>query len=259
MQNNETRNILTTWPSGVMPLVDFDKKLGLIWSAKSACSLSVLWFFAVTGHIQAAWALAKWPHKYRGEVFNGLQFAAAEHNSLASADTKWVRVMRDPFKRAVSSYRHFLLFDLERAEADAFFGEPVNERGLSFEEFLAYLETRDINQCDIHLRQQWVTGEECCLQPVMINADTSDVESILFGILKPDDESMKIFYECKDWLFPLHNARIEEMPDINSSYILKRKRILKKWPGFAAFDNVTTRKMVGKIYHEDYERFGSVI
>ncbi len=259
IRNKETREIMSEWPVDVKPLIDFDKKMGLIWSAKSACSLSVLWFFAVTGRLREALAHDKWPHVYRGEVFNHLQFTQARDNRLTSAQTRWVRVMRDPFKRAVSSYRHFLLHDIEREQGTAFFGAPVEERGLSFDEFLTYLETRDINLCDIHLRQQWTAVEEFCLQPTIINADTSDVEQKLFSIFKADEENIQLFIECRDWIFPFHNAKVEKIPDVNSSTVIKKGQVIEKWPGFLAFENTRTREMVRKIYDEDYRRFNSFI
>ena len=259
IENKETRVIMSEWNVDVKPLVDFERKIGLIWSAKSACSLSVLWFFAVTGRLREALEHNKWPHAYRGEVFNHLQFTLARDNHLTSAETRWVRVMRDPFKRAVSSYRHFLLHDIERDQGGAFLGAPVNERGLSFNEFLTYLETRDIKLCDIHLRQQWTSVEKSCLQPTIINADTSDLEQKLSSIFKIDQENTRLFTESRDWIFPLHNAKIEKMPHINSSNIMKREQVFEKWPGVSAFDNIKTRKMVHKIYAEDYRRFSLVI
>ena len=255
INNKETRVIMSEWPVDVKPLVDFDKNIGLIWSAKSACSLSVLWFFAVTGHIQKAWAHDQWPHAYRGEVFNELQFIEAQNSLLVSSDTRWVRVMRDPFKRAVSSYRHFLLHDLEREQATDFLGTPVDKRGISFEEFLSYVETRDINKCDIHIRQQWAEGEESCLNTKTINADTENLESVLFSFMRPDENSLSIFSQCKDWMFPFHNAKIEENFSVSSKTIIRKDCILEKWPGFSAFDNARTRENVRKIYHQDYERF----
>ena len=266
MENKKIRVIMRKWPHDVKPLVNFEMKplvnfemkIGLIWPAKSACTFSILWFFAITGQLHKVWTYDKWPHSYRGEVFNKNILFTAWWKQLKSSETHWIRVMRDPFKRAVSSYRHFLLHDLERERVSKFLGSPVNERGLSFQEFLGYLETRDIKECDIHFRQQWEDGEEFCLNPTIINADRSDIERILFKIQKIDDKYIKLFLEIKEFLSH-HNAVIEKIPGINSSIIIKRTDITEKWPGFSAFDDAKTRKLVEKIYCEDYERFSAFI
>ena len=90
-----------------IPLLFPPRGVGLIWSAKSACTTSILWYLAVAGLLKEALAYDPWPHNYRQKV---LPESARYQAWLMNTDPHklaWVRVIRDPYKHAVlqNAYR----------------------------------------------------------------------------------------------------------------------------------------------------------
>ena len=66
-----------------------------------------------------------------------------------------MHVIRDPFLRAVSSYRHVLATALADKRFLTFDGGALNRRdGFSFNRYLDFLETLDLARTNLHHRQQ---------------------------------------------------------------------------------------------------------
>lgn len=251
--------LIEKWPRNILPLVDFDRKIGLIWTARSACSLSVLWYYAITGQIEDAVNFNPWPHKFRQKKLNQIIIEKAKSSPLKTQDITWVRVMRDPFKRAISSYRHFVKHLIEEEKVDALFGIKTRELGLSFEEFLQYLSTTQIQMCDLHFRQQWCDAEEFCQKVKIINADRSDLKKSLLGQMVPDQKNLNIFEEREIYINKIHVSKISNIQNLNSKTKITKQQIADGWPEEKAFDNKYTRALVRKIYAEDYSRFKEYI
>src|SRR5688500_3602717 len=118
------------------------KRFGAIWGARAACTQVLVWFLNHCGRLEEARKLHWFPHRYRAQV---LSQDPAYRQSLKSCDvasTPFIKVFRDPFKRAVSSYHSVLRQPrIARAEISEFLGRPITDKdGFSFNEFLSYLE-----------------------------------------------------------------------------------------------------------------------
>lgn len=92
------------------PLIDEEHRLGVIWSQKSASAVLALWFFAVTGRIDAMLAQDPWPHDHRIRLFHEGGGFEPYVRFIGRPDVRWIRVVRDPYRRAVSMYRHVLSY-----------------------------------------------------------------------------------------------------------------------------------------------------
>lgn len=256
-KNIKISEFINNWSQDTLPIVDFDGKIGLVWSARSACSLSVFWYFAVTNQIQEALDFDEWPHKYREHVLAGVTTKKAKSSTLGTKDISWVRVMRDPFERSISSYRHFVENVPEENLVREFFDYDVKEKGVSFEGFLNYVKSRDVKTCDIHFRQQWCETEYFCPNAKIVNADKTDLKSFLFNVKEPIDKNQPLFEESEKYIFNNHIAKIGQSreKEIDSKTIMPASHIRILWPGKTAFDTPETRAIVREIYAEDYLRF----
>src|SRR5262249_41777851 len=120
------------------PLINPDAKFVVIFSAKSACTNVLIWFFHHLGHLKAARDFHVWPHEYRVRVYYHSQLYQRAYKSDFS-EFKVVRVVRDPYERAASGFRHIVRH--AGGSIGRYMGmRHVAERGLSFAEYLDFLE-----------------------------------------------------------------------------------------------------------------------
>ena len=80
----------------------------IIWSAKSACTTVLLWYLWHRNLLQAAQAYDSWPHQFRNKMLYADEAYRTWANQVDVESWTWLRVIRDPYNRAVSSYRHAL-------------------------------------------------------------------------------------------------------------------------------------------------------
>lgn len=146
--------ILSTRPS---PIIDSRNKVILIWSAKSGCTFAVKWLFDHMGLLEEALAYHSWIHKFRVEkLYPSHAFESSVQDFAAAPELyRAVRIVRNPFKRAVSSYVHASCCGYEDVKLGHVLGRPVNKHSrVSFREFVRYLETIDLTRCNVHHRLQ---------------------------------------------------------------------------------------------------------
>lgn len=73
----------------------------------------------------------------------------------AAASLRVLRIVRDPFERAESAFRHLLATQYAHAELRAALGVELDLDGLSFDRYLDFLESEDLDRCDLrHARQR---------------------------------------------------------------------------------------------------------
>ena len=142
----------------VHPLFLENEDIALLWSAKSGCTLAVKWFFFQRSELQKALEYSSWIHDYRIDTYrNSAAFQAGVHRAQYGK-MRYIRFVRNPFSRAVSSYLHMV-----RTVGDDAFHQPFNEflgrdierdASATFREFVNFLSPLDMRHCDIHYRQQ---------------------------------------------------------------------------------------------------------
>lgn len=146
----------TVAPLSGQTLVFPPAKIGVIWSPKCACTKVVLWYFKLTGLLDAALFFDPWPHMYRMHVL----YASRQYARwVQSADWKnftWYQFSRDPVKRLLSSYRHNVGLGYADERISRALGRPVSyTEGYNLDDFLRYLETLNLaGPCDGHVRLQ---------------------------------------------------------------------------------------------------------
>jgi len=243
-----------------VPLLFPPGGIGLIWSAKSACTTSILYYFAVAGLLKEALAYDPWPHKYREKV---LPESARYRTWLMNADPRklaWVRVIRDPYKRAVSSFRHVLRNannkdSLLRQEL----GLDAGQEGLSFDSFLSKLEAIDITACNIHLRQQHHPLERSIRPARIINADREPLLNALLDFLTPtQDVRLDLEAEISRIASTHHAVRRLNNSDV-SKYSFKIPWISQDWAEYRDFLNASTRRKIECLYRADFAAYADFL
>ncbi len=181
---NEKRNATPTprlrWPEtlitmGPRPLVNGEWKLIVLWSPKAACTAVYVWFSKISGFADDVRDTREFPHKhrmqwfYQSDIYNrGLE------SDLGSCHV--LRVIRDPYSRAVSIYRHALQTNFADKAMKVFSKGKLNvDDGYSFQQFLDLAESLDMAHSDVHFRPQFHPYEAEHQPNTIINLSKSDL------------------------------------------------------------------------------------
>jgi len=239
------------------PLIHPTGRFMVVFSAKSACTNVLIWFLTQLGQAKAARDFHVWPHEYRETVY---YFSQLYRDAFRSGleDFKVIRVIRDPFERAASSFRHVVRFDL----ADREIGRKVGARsleqdGLSFSEFLSFLERTNLRTCNLHFSLQHQALEERLGVDYLINVSRED----LFERLNQIESELNLMStSLKDdpWVKELqsHNRPVGECMKGEEVYTTRFTRIAARtgpWPRNEVFLTDEARERIAKLYAKDID------
>lgn len=241
------------------PLINPDARLVVLFSPKSACTTVVMWFLHHLGHGQKARDYAAWPHHYRTRVYS----RSALYRKACKLDLsgfKVVKVIRDPFERAESAFRHALCTSLLETEVVPVLDDhAVVQRGLSFDRYLTFLERSDLATCNPHFRPQRHAIEDALPVHHLINITREDLHARLreiereLGLPAPGPE-------FDDWLLSIrhHRRPLEELRDVGDLYhfpFTRRQARKGPWPAAKAFITTDARARLEKLYAVDIRHY----
>jgi hypothetical protein len=243
------------------PLILPRKRMIVVFSPKSACTSTVIWFFHQLGHAKAARDYASWPHRYRTEVYyKSRLYRKAFERDMSTFSL--VRIIRDPFERAVSSFRHVQKGGLaDRAMAKILGRRDMAIAGLSFSEFLDFLEGCNLKTCDPHFRIQRHPIEDRLPTRHLINASTENLFSRLKQVEVDFDLPLTDF-EQLDWLRRLNpghshvEATLVPAEDVYTHRFTRDDARSGSWPGYAAFLTPVARERLARLYVTDIQAYG---
>jgi hypothetical protein len=156
------------------PWLDPDHNIMVLWSAKSACTTSFVWFASCAGFIDDLRESGKHPHRYRREDYMHSDLYRAGLVRMVD-DYRVIHVIRDPYQRAVSSYRHMLKHASDRHRSGLRGGHGDGSSGFSFSQFLDYLETLDLTSTNVHVKAQRHAVERIKAPDFIINISKQDL------------------------------------------------------------------------------------
>jgi hypothetical protein len=146
------------------PKIIFDNqhKIALLWSAKSACTTIVKWIFLHNGMLEEALAYDDWIHEYKDNVYQNSDYYRKGLKIFAKGGYTVVKVVRNPFDRAVSSYIAALGTGTEDGKLSSLLDRKIDSKrnskefSYSFREFSWHLQEEVDNlMCCVHnLRQR---------------------------------------------------------------------------------------------------------
>ncbi|MDT9188906.1 MAG: sulfotransferase [Limnospira sp. PMC 894.15] len=238
------------------PLYNKSLNLTLIFCAKSACSFGVKWFFYHAGLYQEVESYRRFPHKYRTEIFMPnpeYQKHIREVDRILNSNI--VCLVRDPFSRAVSSYIHAIKTGYDNDGISKFLGRKIGRKNsFCFDEFVQYLKSLDIRNCNIHHQMQaHPLMEMGIIKPHIIKVenlfnDFQEVEKKL-GLnpapLSEISKSLEFHRTPKDSEFKKECYHIQFPPS--------RKQL---FPHYKYFYSEELVRDVANIYRADFEIFG---
>jgi hypothetical protein len=241
------------------PLINPGAKMMVVFSQKAACTNVLIWFFHHLGHATAARHFHNWPHEYRNQVY----YYSALYRKAYGLDFekfKAVRVVRDPYERAASSFRHVV----RNGFADATIAKRLRYRhiaskGLSFSAFLDFLDTLDLTDCDPHYSLQRHPIEDRLPVHHLINISTenlftrlSEVETAL-GLPQSDMAG-------HPWVKRLrqHNRPAKELAggaDLYAQTFTREQARLGPWPRDEALLTPRARERIARLYAVDISAY----
>jgi hypothetical protein len=241
------------------PLLYGPGRLGIIWSAKSACTTLLLWYLWHCDLLSAARFYGNWPHEFRYRVLYASQTYRSWADQAGERGWSWLRVVRDPFTRAVSSYRHALRFGYEDAKMARVLARPVDcKDGFSFELFLDYLLRIDIAACNLHHRQQYHPIEGLVTPGEILNVDRENMMERLRRIdatFEAPKEPAAALSRAIAEITPYHHARASGVEGDQAATAFTARDASEAWPPHQAFLNDTTRARIAAIYAVDLARY----
>ena len=243
------------------PLIDPVQRYGVLRSAKGASKAIMLWYLARLEVLKPASGRGR-AHRLHVLKKTDLQRQARNCDPMK---LRWLRIIRDPYNRTVSSYRHALGHGYEDDKILDAVGLSVAERGLTFNEFLDYLSAIDIATCDNHHMQQWHPLEAYVALTKVINLDKDSLLPALDAFaaeigLPPMKEEMRATM-LADWEHESrrhHKAR--NTPDEGiANFRYSRAQANGSWPAYEAFLTSKTRGKIERIYAKDFAAYGAFL
>ncbi len=236
-------------------------KIGIVWSAKSACTTVLLWYLWHRDLLHAARAHHNWPHRFRNERLYSDEAYRTWAGQADGNGWTWLRVIRDPYRRAVSSYRHALRHGYEDGNMSRRL-KRSRDAGYSFEEFLDHLLGIDITICNLHHRQQFHPVERLVTPSRVVNADKVDLVQSLVEIgagLATPREPLEALHAAVATIGGWHNTRPSSVDRDVSAVALTQTDAAGEWPSYQCFLTKSTRAKVAKIYALDLSRYAAFL
>jgi hypothetical protein len=233
-----------------------DRRLGLLWSAKAGCTLGIKWFFYQLGLYEEAMAYSSWVHHYRVRVFCHSDMYRDSSLRAARGGYRYIKFVRNPYQRAVGSFLHFVKThgakDFHRP-FDEFLGRDLDDPpGVKFSEFVAYLETVDLANCDIHFRFQEHPLEREGLLKANYAIHLEDIDEKLPAL----ERKLGLPVSPLDALGQSHHhtLRNSSREFCGDSYLMISED--DSYPPFECFYDEDLKQRVARLYQRDFERYG---
>jgi hypothetical protein len=237
------------------PLIHPKARLLVIYAAKSACTQVAIWFYHHLGQLAAARAFHVWPHDYRDHVYLYSELYREAYRQDFSQFTV-LKIVRDPYERAVSSFRHMLGFGGNELRKRLRF-RNIGSRGLSFAAFLDMLERTDLAGCNIHYCIQRHPIEDVLPVHHLIDVSKED----LFKRLNEVEAAVGLPHTdiravAADWFDELkwHRRPDPELPGGEELYTrpLTREQALQgPWPRYGELLTPEARQRIARLYAVD--------
>ena len=253
-QKKIVKKVISTDP---IPILYPEKRLILLWNAKSGSTFAIKWMFAQMGLLEKASKYHNWVHNYRSNVYyKSKDYKAGEQlflNNLKSFNA--IKIVVNPFKRAVDSYIQACIHGYEDKKLSVFLKRNINPKiRFSFREFADYLSSIDITGCDIHhkmqtselerkdyLRSLKIIHLEDSMQEIPLFEKIHNLKKIDLSVLRKS---------------PHHRPKYktsEFMGDVVMNKIYKvRKPTL---PEYQQFYDEEIIEIIKNVYQEDFERY----
>jgi hypothetical protein len=229
--------------------------LAVMWSYKAACTTVIKWVFQHNGLLSEALAYHSWVHKYRLRRYQKSERYAAGLRDLVRGRFDVVKIVRDPFDRAVSSYIHAYRTGYDDEAIAKTIQRPLTYRErFSFREFVTFLERNDLRSCNPHHRVQVTPAERRVLFGIRPRRIIK-IEQGLNSALGELERSLGL--PATDFTDPVfssehHTVRVSQHGPAADLVHLSRRAL----PPANTFYDDDLRRRVARLYAEDIRQYG---
>ncbi|GKU80695.1 sulfotransferase family 2 domain-containing protein [Niallia sp. NCCP-28] len=236
------------------PVYSKDFPIILFWSPKSGCTSILKWFFFQIDLLQKD--IQQDPHKYLFTFQNQPDYRKELMEQLSEGKIATYKLVRNPYKRAVSSFLYTVQQDYEplRKEFESiknFFNNQTD--GISFKQFLFYIKKVgcDLESIDFHIARQYIKNEEIFVKNYIqlenFNAQIREIERHYNLKHSPLSEISNHYH---------HFAPKMTLTGNFAETIISKKMLEEFIPDYKSFYDKETAELVRDIYNEDFEIYG---
>jgi hypothetical protein len=246
------RNLITKVIGETLPLYHENFPIILFWNPKCGCTSLIKWFYHQIGHLQNALEYSKWVHEYREQIFERQpNYQKKLHNEILYGKKDRYKLVRNPYKRAVSSYLAALLVPaiLEQIA-------PGRKNGLTFKEFLYRLKEISVEREKVnsHIALQYAKGEELLIPNYIkleeFNTEIKNIEKRYNLLASPLNDIIKSPHHVSHIM---NDSLKESFADTN---MLSAVLANSGFPPYQNFYDSVTKQLVNEIYEKDFVMFG---
>lgn len=228
--------------------------IAVMWSPKAACTTVITWAFKHNGLLEEALNFSPWVHRYRLRHYQRTERYLGRLRRLDRHSRYVVKVVRNPFERAVSSFVHAYRHDYEDFAMRDMLGRPVDrQHRFSFREFVDLLERSNLNRCNPHHRLQSTPVE----RHVLFGLKPHRIVKIEDGLERALNEiEQQHNLPATDLTTPVFQSQHHTSRATTSGLAADRTDLSEPvLPPAAAFydDDLVTR--VARLYAEDFDRY----
>ena len=254
------RQNLTPIATTPTPLLNIDKNLAVLWSPKSACTTVYVWFSHISGFSRDVKEYASWPHRHRMEQYSKSDiYAESAANGMAGATL--LRIIRDPYSRAVSIYRHALNTLFADKEMELYSNGTISAvEGYSFQTFLDMAAALDMRRANVHFRPQIHLYESQRKPDRVINISKQDLFTEL-NAFEAEVGLPKTNFADLDWLHDLEKKRKAKQEPMEGEAIdttaFSRRQVkeLGQFPDYGQLLTPEARQKIEAIYKSDFDAY----
>ncbi|MCF6136637.1 sulfotransferase family 2 domain-containing protein [Pseudalkalibacillus berkeleyi] len=235
------------------PIPLFAKNFPIIffWNPKCGCTSLIKWFFFQQGLLQKATDYSPIIHSYRLNVIekqNNHTQNIIEH--LLSGDKDVYKLVRNPYKRAVSSFFHAIM---NKNIMDSI--APGVKNGISFKEFLYRLKENGVERGKVnaHMVQQYVNGEELFLNKyIQLENFVTSIRTIEKQYNLSSSPINSLIKSPHHITQKMNESDNRTYPDVKMSI----ESINQPLPPYENLYDQEAMDLVKTIYKMDFERYG---
>ena len=246
--------------SGPRPLLNADKRFMVYWSPKSACTTTYVWFSKISGFEGELAEFGDRIHQHRIKKYYSSDLYRRSKDVSIEEFLK-LRIIRDPYSRAVSIYRHALKTRFADEHISSVMGPRfMANKGFSFQEFLEFLEKIDIWAANVHIKPQFHRLETEFKPTYVINISRMN----LFSSLNLFEEQIgleKTNFEDLNWLHTLEDRRKAKQEPLNGEALdetpFSRHQVarLGQFPSYVQLLTPSAKARIEAIYKADFDAY----
>jgi hypothetical protein len=241
-----------------IPLISKSRKQIILWSAKAACTMTYVWYAIVSGFEDEI--VGTWPHDHRTVYQQSPEYLELLKSDLS--DFQVLKVIRDPYVRAASMYRHALRYGAAFAD-DAIENWSkgklsFRKEGLSFQNFLDFLSSLNLPEADIHLRPQRHPCEATHPPRLVLNISERDLLSQI-NDLERQMKWSETDFSSRHWIRKLeaaHHSNGKAASDFDDrSQLVRTRGVIANFPPYEQLLTDEAKQKITSLYAVDFDAY----